>query len=98
MVRSDSDFGTLVLLAIAPYNPLKIRHCLRSKEYVRLRLSVHFPERYKLSGPSFCIVDFRPRAGFRQLSERVYLSLAFRFIGGDPALGLSPLQTPDCLL
>jgi len=55
-------------------------------------------ERHKLSGPSFCIVDFYPGAGLWQLSERVYLSLALRFVGGEAALGLSPLQKSDCLL
>ena len=44
MVPSDSDFSTLVLPASSPYNPLKIRHCPRSQEDVRLQFSLHFSQ------------------------------------------------------
>jgi len=55
-------------------------------------------KRHKLSGPFLRIVDFLPRAGLWQLSERVYLSPALGFVGGDAAIGLPPLQAPNCLL
>jgi len=35
IVPLDSDFGTFVVLALPPYNPLKERQSPRSEEYKR---------------------------------------------------------------
>ena len=93
IVRPDSDFSTLVLPALSPYNPLKNRKYLRSQEGVRVEARSHFPKNaQKNSGPVLRIVDFSARAGLWQLSERVYLPAAAGFVGGDAAFGVSGLQ------
>ena len=100
MVPWDYDFSTLVQAAIPPYNPFKIQPYRRSLEGVHsvIALGAALGKINKLRGSLLRISDRFPRAGLRQLSERLHLPPAIGPFGSKAGFGLPRLQASDCLL
>lgn len=95
MVPWDYDFSTLVQAAIPPYNPFKIQPYRRSLEGVHpvIALGAALGKINKLRGSLLRISDRFPRAGLRQLSERVPEPLAAGRERGAAALALPQLRS-----